>query len=235
MDIEQNINRIHQKIDAALRKANRANENVTLVGATKTVDPETIQEAISSGLHDIGENRVQEMMAKYDRVNGARWHVIGTLQRNKVKYIIDKAAMIQSLESLPLAREIDHRAGKIGRVMPVLVQVNPANEKSKSGLPVEEVAPFIESIFNLENIKVMGLMMIAPYAVDRESVRPYFSIMKQLFDEVRQCNYPHTDIQYLSMGMSNDFETAIEEGSNMVRIGTALFGKRRTKEWQENS
>jgi len=235
MDIEQNINLIHQKINAALRKVNRASEKVTLVGATKTVDPETIQEAISSGLHDIGENRVQEMMAKYDRVNGARWHVIGTLQRNKVKYIIDKAAMIQSLESLPLAREIDHRAGKIGRVMPVLVQVNPANEKSKSGLPVEEVAPFIESIFNLENIKVMGLMMIAPYAVDRESVRPYFSIMKQLFDEVRQCNYPHTDIQYLSMGMSNDFETAIEEGSNMVRIGTALFGKRRTKEWQENS
>ena len=235
MDVEQNIKRIHQKIGAALRKVNRASENVTLVGATKTVDPETIQEAISCGLHDIGENRVQEMMTKYDRISGAKWHVIGTLQRNKVKYIIDKAAMIQSLESLPLAREIDHRAQKIGRVMPVLVQVNPANETSKSGLPVEEVSPFIESIFNLKNIKVMGLMMIAPYAEDPESVRPYFTIMKQLFDEVKQCNYPHTDMQYLSMGMSNDFETAVEEGSNMVRIGTALFGKRRTTEWQENS
>jgi len=235
MDIEQNINSVRQRIQNALRKANRENDEVTLVGASKTVDPETIQKAISLGLRDLGENRVQELMAKYDKVDGARWHIIGRLQRNKVKYIIDKAAMIQSLDSLPLAREINRHAEQVPRIMPVLVQVNPANEETKTGLPLEETIPFIESVFHLKSIKVMGLMMIAPLAKDTELVRPYFHTMKQLYDELKSNDYPHTDIRYLSMGMSNDFETAIEEGSNMIRIGTAIFGKRRTKQWQANS
>ena len=235
MDIEQNIHSVRQRIQNALRKADRENDAVTLVGVTKTIDPETIQEAISFGLRDLGENRVQELVAKYDTIDGARWHVIGNLQRNKVKYIVDKAAMIQSLDSLPLAREINRLAERVPRIMPVLVQVNPANEETKSGLPVEETIPFIESMYNLKNIKVMGLMMIAPLTEDTELIRPYFRTMKQLFDELRDNDYPHTDMQYLSMGMSNDFETAIEEGSNMIRIGTAIFGKRRTKQWQANS
>jgi pyridoxal phosphate enzyme (YggS family) len=161
-----------------------------------------------------------------DKGSALRWHLIGSLQRNKVKYIIDKAFMIHSLDSLPLAREINRHAERIQRVMPVLVQVNAANEETKSGLPCEETIPFIESVFNLKYIKVAGLMMIAPKTEDPELVRPYFHIMKQLYDDLVSNDYPHTDIRYLSMGMSNDFETAIEEGSNMVRIGTAIFGKR---------
>jgi pyridoxal phosphate enzyme (YggS family) len=237
MDIERNIEAIRQRVQAALNAAGRASDEVTIIGVTKGVEPERIQSAMSLGLTDLGENRVQELMAKHDKLPGARWHIIGRLQRNKVKYIIDKAAVIHSLDSLPLAREINRHAERIQRVMPVLVQVNAANEETKAGLPCEEVLPFIETVFNLKYIKVMGLMMIAPLSEDPELVRPYFRIMKQLYDELISNNYPHTDIRYLSMGMSNDFETAIEEGSNMVRIGTALFGRREKGEamWQENS
>lgn len=242
MDIEQNILSVRQRIRDALHAAGRPSDEVTLVGVTKNVDPETIQKAISLGLLDLGENRVQELTAKYNILNKDqssvhRWHMIGSLQRNKVKYLIDKAVMIHSLDSLPLAREINRQAEKLQRVMPVLVQVNVANEATKSGLPYEEAIPFIESVFNLKYIKVMGLMMIAPLTEDPELVRPYFRTMKQLYDELKSNNYPHTDIRYLSMGMSNDFEVAIEEGSNMVRIGTAIFGKRKKGEesWQVNS
>jgi pyridoxal phosphate enzyme (YggS family) len=156
--------------------------------------------------------------------------MIGRLQSNKVKHIVDKVALIHSLDRLSLAREINKRAERIQRVVPVLVQVNPAGEKTKAGLPYEEVIPFIETIFNLKYIKIMGLMFIAPLTDNPEAVRPYFAMMKHLFDVLKDYNYPHVDMKYLSMGMTNDFEIAIEEGSNMVRIGTALFGSREKEE-----
>jgi pyridoxal phosphate enzyme (YggS family) len=230
MDIKQNINNIKERVHTALKTTNREGEEVTIIGVTKTVDIESIQEAVSSGLLNLGENRVQELTKKYDSIKDAKWHMIGTLQRNKVKYIIDKVELIHSLDSLSLAREINKHAERIQRIMPVLVQINIGNEKTKAGIPSEEALPFIESIFNLKNIKVMGLMTIAPLMEDPELVRPYFRTMKQIYDELKNVNYPHTDIQYLSMGMSYDFEVAIEEGSNMIRIGTAIFGQRKKEE-----
>ncbi len=230
MDIKQNINNIKERVHTALKTTNREGEEVTIIGVTKTVDIENIQEAVSSGLLNLGENRVQELTKKYDSIKDAKWHMIGTLQRNKVKYIIDKVELIHSLDSLSLAREINKHAERIQRIMPVLVQINIGNEKTKAGIPSVEALPFIESIFNLKNIKVMGLMTIAPLIEDPELVRPYFRTMKQIYDELKNVNYPHTDIQYLSMGMSYDFEVAIEEGSNMIRIGTAIFGQRKKEE-----
>lgn len=230
MDIKQNIDVLRQRVQNALKAAEREGEEVTIIGVTKTVDIANIQEAVSSGILNLGENRVQEFMKKYDTVKNAKWHMIGSLQRNKVKYIIDKVDLIHSLDSLSLAKEINLRAERIQRVIPVLVQINISNEITKSGIPSEETMPFIESIFNLKNIKVMGLMTIGPLMEDPELVRPYFRSMKQLYDEVKNADYPHTDIQYLSMGMSYDYEVAIEEGSNMIRVGTAIFGRREKEE-----
>ena len=230
MDIEHNIIAIRQKIEKALEVANRKPEEITLIGVTKNVDAEDIKSAVASGILQLGENRVQELLKKYDDINNVKWHLIGSLQRNKVKYIIDKVTMIQSLDNLPLAWEINKYASIMQLTMPVLIQVNVANEATKSGIPYEEVIPFIESSFNLNNIRIMGLMMIAPLVDDPEQVRPYFRILKQLFDELKSNNYPHVDMQYLSMGMTNDFEVALTEGSNMIRIGTGIFGKRRKVE-----
>lgn len=226
MDIRENLAVIRNRIDNALIASGRKPGEVTLIGVSKTIDSDTVKQAVNYGLQNFGENRVQELQGKFNLVENVKWHMIGRLQRNKVKYIIDKVAMIHSLDRLSLAREINRQAEKINRSVPVLVQVNPANEESKAGLPYEEVIPFIETIYNLNNIKVMGLMLIAPLAEDPETVRPYFTMMKQLFDGIKQDNYPHIEMKYLSMGMSNDFEIAIEEGSNMVRIGTGIFGKR---------
>lgn len=226
MNLEHNIDIVRQRIQKALSKTGRKPDDITLIGVTKNIEVDVIKQAVSCGIIELAENRVQELVSKVEKVKDAKWHMIGRLQRNKVKYIVDKVAMIHSLDNLPLAREINKQAEKAQRIMPVLIQVNPANEKTKAGLPYEEVIPFIETIYNLKYIKVKGLMLIAPYADDPETIRPYFTMMKQLFDGLKCDNYPHTDIQYLSMGMSNDYETAIEEGSNMVRIGTALFGSR---------
>jgi len=233
MDIKHNIDLINQRIKNSLIKAGREIDDVTLIGVTKNVPVDVINQAVDHGLLELGENRVQELAAKYEQLsglNGVNWHMIGRLQRNKVKYIVDKAALIHSLDSLDLAREINRQAERIQRVVPVLVQVNVANEETKAGMPFEETIPFIETIYNLKYIKVMGLMMIAPLTDDPETVRPYFQVMKQMFDDLKRNNYPHTEMKYLSMGMSNDFEIAIEEGSNMVRIGTAIFGTRKKGE-----
>jgi len=233
MDIKHNIDLINQRIKNSLIKAGREIDDVTLIGVTKNVPVDVINQAVDHGLLELGENRVQELAAKYEQLsglNGVNWHMIGRLQRNKVKYIVDKAALIHSLDSLDLAREINRQAELIQRVVPVLVQVNVANEETKAGMPFEETIPFIETIYNLKYIKVMGLMMIAPLTDDPETVRPYFQVMKQMFDDLKRNNYPHTEMKYLSMGMSNDFEIAIEEGSNMVRIGTAIFGTRKKGE-----
>ena len=230
MDIKGNIEEIHKRVEAALSAAGRRRDDLTIIGVTKHVDPDLIQQAISYGISDLGENKVQELIAKLNMRDPVKWHMIGRLQRNKVKYLANKDILIHSLDSLSLAEEIDAQGAKVNKAVSVLVQVNPANEETKAGLPIEEITPFMETLYNRKFIQVKGLMMIAPQAEEPETIRPYFTMMRQLFDSLKQQDYPHIDMRFLSMGMSNDFEMAIEEGSNMVRIGTAIFGKRRKGE-----
>jgi hypothetical protein len=202
-------------------------EDVLLVAVTKTRSPEEINRAIEAGITDIGENRVQEIIDKYDKVASVRWHMIGHLQTNKVKYIIDKICLIHSVDSLKLAKEIDRRASECGIAMDILVQVNAAGEESKFGLGMKEADQLAWEILDqCPNLRVRGLMSIVPFEDDPESVRVYFQMVKELFETLKKRNHPRLDLKWLSMGMSNDYTVAIEEGSNLVRIGTAIFGER---------
>ncbi len=197
------------------------------MAVTKTVDTDRINEAIALGITDIGENKVQEIQSKYDHINkNVKWHMIGHLQSNKVKYIIDKVEMIHSLDRMSLAKEIQSRAEEHNIFVNALVQVNIAEEDSKFGLKKEEVIPFIESIKKFDRIKIKGLMTIAPFSEDPEEVRFVFKDLKKLFEEIKECNMINADMEYLSMGMTNDYEIALEEGANIIRIGTGIFGKR---------
>lgn len=200
---------------------------MNIIAVTKTLDIATIKQAIENGITDIGENRVQELEQKIDGLqNDVKYHMIGHLQTNKVKYIIDKVKLIHSLDRISLAREMDKQAKKHNLNIDTLIQVNVAEEKSKFGLPVEEVIPFIENILNLSNIKIKGLMTIAPFTEDENLLRSIFREMKSLQMEIENRNYKEVSLDYMSMGMTNDYKIAIEEGSNMVRIGTGIFGKR---------
>jgi len=224
--IRENILDIKEKIQNSAVKSKDSSDIITLIGVTKTRSPAEINEAIHSGITDIGENRVQEILNKYNEVIPVRWHMIGHLQTNKVKYIIDKVKMIHSVDSLKLAKEINKRAGQHHLVMDVLVQVNIADEDSKFGLKPEELDSFLDSIKEYNHIQVKGLMTVAPLEENPENVRIYFRQMKELFNTYKKSNLRNQDMKYLSMGMTNDFEIAIEEGANMVRIGTAIFGAR---------
>ena len=216
----QTLSDVKERIARAAERAGRKPEEITLVAVTKTHGPEEINEAIACGVTDIGENKVQEILSKYDQITkGVRWHLIGHLQTNKVKSVVDKVDMIHSVDSLHLAEEIDRRCKAIGKTMDILIQVNAAGEEQKSGIAPEEFPALYEAITKLSNLRVRGLMQIAPDTDDTEALRKYFRIVKDLFDQI-----PGADV--LSMGMSGDFEIAIEEGANMVRIGTAIFGER---------
>ncbi|MCG4564013.1 YggS family pyridoxal phosphate-dependent enzyme [Anaerosalibacter bizertensis] len=208
-------------------RSGRKNENIDIIAVTKTVDVDIINESINLGINNIGENKVQEIQKKYDNINDdVNWHMIGHLQSNKVKYIIDKVNLIHSLDRLSLAKEINKRAKAKDIVKDVLIQVNISEEKSKFGLKKEEVVPFIEKILEMENIRVKGLMTMAPHVENPEEIRYVFRDLRNLGYKIENRNYENIEMKYLSMGMSNDYEVAIEEGSNMVRLGTALFGKR---------
>ena len=227
MSIRENIDKVNQRKEAAAIRSGRNGEDVLLVAVTKLHSVEEINEAIDCGITDIGENKVQEIMDKFDHVKPVRWHLIGHLQTNKVKYIIDKVSMIHSVDSLKLAEEIDKRAKQHGRMMDILIQVNSAEEESKFGIHVEETGQLIRQILDhCENIRIRGLMCIAPFEENPEDTRIYFAQVKQLFDEYGKIDHLNLDFQYLSMGMSNDFEVAIEEGSNLIRVGTSIFGAR---------
>ena len=227
MSIRDNIEYINRLKDEAARKSGRTGDDVLLVAVTKLHDTDEINEAIDCGITDIGENKVQEILNKYEKVKPVRWHLIGHLQTNKVKYIIDKVAMIHSVESLHLAKEIDKRAAQHGVTMDVLIQVNSAEEESKFGISVEETEQMIRDILdNCPNVRIRGLMCIAPYEEDPENAAIYFREVKELFDRYKKIDHPNLDFKYLSMGMSNDFQVAIEEGSNLIRVGTAIFGQR---------
>ncbi len=217
----ENIKENLKKIKAELAKG------VLLVAVTKTRTTEEINTAIDEGVTDIGENKVQEITEKYDSVKPVRWHMIGHLQTNKVKYIIDKVHMIHSVDSMKIAKEIDKRAAAKGLTMDILIQVNPASEKSKFGISTEETENLIKEILECCNsIRIRGLMCVVPFAEDPAEVRGYFAQVKKQYDQYGKINHERLDFKYLSMGMTHDYKVAVEEGSNLVRIGTAIFGER---------
>jgi PLP dependent protein len=225
--IKENIDAINRNKDEIAVRAGRKPGEVLLVAVTKTRAAAEINEAIDAGITDIGENKVQEIMDKYEMVKPVRWHMIGHLQSNKVKYIIDKVSMIHSVDSFKLAEEIDRRAAQRRTTMDILVQVNAAQEESKFGITTEETGKLIEDILDsCQNIRIKGLMCIAPFEDNPEDVRIYFREVKALYDKYALFSHPRLDFQYLSMGMSHDYEAAIQEGSNLIRVGTAIFGER---------
>ena len=201
--------------------------NVTLVAVTKTHGTEERNKAIDWGVTDIGENKVQEILEKYPHVKPVRWHLIGHLQTNKVKQIIDKVHLIHSVDSMKLAGEINKRAGQVGKTVNVLIQINSAGEESKFGIETAETEIMVKQILDeCENIKICGLMCIAPFDEDPDNVREYFRVVKEQYDELAKIDHENLEFKYLSMGMSHDYRVAVREGSNMVRIGSAIFGRR---------
>ncbi|MCR5033880.1 MAG: YggS family pyridoxal phosphate-dependent enzyme [Clostridia bacterium] len=226
-DIKKNLETVRAQITEAAESVGRDGDDVILVAVSKTRTPEEINTAIDAGTTDIGENKVQEIMEKYDDIKPVRWHLIGHLQTNKVKYIIDKVDMIHSVDSIKLAKEIDKRAKAHGKTMDILVQINPAEEESKFGVTIEGAGDLVREILDTcENIRIKGLMSVAPIAEDPRDVKPFFDGVKAKYDELAQIDDPKLDFKYLSMGMSHDFAVAIEAGSNLVRVGSAIFGER---------
>jgi pyridoxal phosphate enzyme (YggS family) len=201
---------------------------VQLVGAAKTRSPDEISQAIEAGLEVVGENYVQEAERAYESIGPrAKWHMIGHLQTNKAKKAVKIFDMIETVSSMKLAREIDRWCEKIGKVMPVLVEINSGEESQKSGVVPADAVALIKEMSVLKNVKVMGLMTMGPFAGDPEEARPYFRTTRTIFDTLKAMSIPGVEMKYLSMGMSNSYHVAIEEGANMVRIGTKLFGERK--------
>jgi pyridoxal phosphate enzyme (YggS family) len=223
--IKNNLEIINEKIKKAALKANGNPEEIKLVAVTKTATIEQIKEAISAGVKIIGENKVQEAKEKYQILTAdMEWHLVGHLQTNKVKYAIEIFDCIHSVDSIKLAKEIDRRSLQFGKTTNVLVEVNVSGEETKYGIKPEEVEPFLKEISEFSRIRVRGLMTIAPIAEDKEEVRPYFRKLRELSKKIKKKNINNVKMDYLSMGMTEDFETAIEEGANMVRIGRGIFG-----------
>lgn len=223
---DENYAHIRQEMIAAAERSGRDPQEITLLAATKTVSVEVINHAIESGLQVIGENRVQELLSKYDFFLPVEKHLIGHLQTNKVKDVVGKVALIHSVDSLKLAAAIQKQAEKLGIVQRVLIEVNIGGEESKSGVRPEELLPLLEKIVALPNVFVCGLMAIPPICNRPEENRKYFSKMRQMFLDIRAKKMDNSSMEILSMGMSDDFAVAIEEGATLVRVGTALFGKR---------
>lgn len=224
MSIQENVTKLKQSVWDTAKKCGRNPEEITIVAVTKTVDASRINQAVDAGLFILGENRVQELLEKHDAVSeAAHWHIIGHLQTNKVKYIIDKVDLIHSVDSLHLAEEIDSKAKQIGKVQDILLEVNVSGEVSKFGLTIEEMPYIIEKIKELSSVRVCGLMTVAPLTDDESVVRSTFRGLKALFDQLVKDGIP---LSILSMGMSGDYQIAIEEGATMIRVGSKIFGKR---------
>jgi len=223
--IKENLEKVNERIRVKSELVGRGPQQVTLVAVTKTVETDRIEEAIASGVNIIGESRVQEAKEKYGKVSGkVIWHLVGHLQRNKAKDAVKIFDLIHSVDSCKLAKEIDKEARKVGKIQKILIEVNVSGEESKYGLSPEQVIPSLKEISGFPNTKVEGLMTMAPLYENPEDCRPCFRKLKGLMEEVKAENIKNVEMIYLSMGMSNDFEVAIEEGSNMVRIGRAIFG-----------
>lgn len=232
MSIKENIDGILERIAYVCERSGRNPDDITLIAVSKTVNADRAREAIESGILNLGENRVQELTDKYEKLSDTevKWHMIGHLQKNKVKYIIDKIELIHSVESVELANEIDKRAAKSNLKVNVLVELNIGEEESKFGISEETVYDFVKSLEQFENINVSGIMTVAPFAENPEEIRWVFKKMKVIFDKLSSMNIKNSNMKFLSMGMTNDFEIAIEEGANIIRIGTAVFGERTYKE-----
>lgn len=226
--VEENYKRVLDRVNEAAVKAGRSTDDVSLMAVTKTVESPYINRAIELGANLIGENRVQEYLGKKDELHldGVEKHLIGRLQTNKVKYIVGEVDMIESVDSLKLAQEISKQSVKRGVVTPVLVEVNIGKEESKSGIFIEQLHDLLCEIASLEAVKVKGLMTIPPICDSESEVRKYFEAMHQSFIDIKDEKIDNIDMEILSMGMSGDFEAAVSEGSNIVRVGSAIFGAR---------
>ena len=225
MSIAENIARVRANIAAAAREAGREASEVTLVGASKMNDAEACRAAIAAGIDALGENREQEMTKKLAEhaYDGAPLHFIGHLQRNKVKNVVGKVALIQSVDSIGLLQEIEKRAAQHDCDVDILLQVNVAGEEQKSGIAYEDIDAFVAEMPNMSHVFLKGLMFIAPNLENKDDLRPYFKKMNDKFNELKTKNIDHVEMQWLSMGMSGDYDVAVSEGANMVRIGSAVF------------
>lgn len=225
--LKDQLQEVEKRIQAACDRAGRKREEVTLIAVSKTKPVETLQEAYDLGVRIFGENKVQELTAKYEALpKDIHWHMIGHLQTNKVKYIIDKAELIHSVDSLKLAETIEKEAAKHDLIADILVEVNVAEEESKFGMKMEEVIPFVEKVSAFPHVRVRGLMTIAPFVEDPEENRSIFADLHKLYIDIKKKNHDNDTVSVLSMGMTNDYEVAIEEGATMVRVGTGIFGDR---------
>ena len=230
-EVAQNVSALQEQICQAAAAAGRDPAQVRLMAVTKTVDPELVNAAIDAGITLLGENKAQELCAKYDSYHkdGVEIHFIGHLQTNKVRQIVDKVQMIESVDSLPLAEEINKRCAALNKQMSILIEVNIGREESKSGVLPEDLPALLEEISKLPAVSVRGLMAIPPVCENNEQVSQYFYQIQQLFIDIKQKKYDNINMEILSMGMSGDYQTAIAYGSNVVRIGTAMFGQRNYK------
>ncbi len=215
--IKENVSKILEELP----------EGVSLVGAAKTRSPQEVLEAVEAGLEIIGENYVQEAERAFEVVGGkVKWHMIGHLQSNKAKKAVKVFDLIETVDSIKLARAIDRACGNIDKVMPILMEINSGEESQKAGVMPEDAISLARDMSDLNNIKLMGLMTMGPFAGDPEDSRPYFQKTKKLFEEIKTISLPGVEMKYLSMGMSNSYKVALEEGANVVRIGAKLFGER---------
>lgn len=225
--LKDRLEEVEERIQEACTRAGRDRSEVTLIAVSKTKPAEVLKEAYDLGIRVFGENKVQELTEKYEVLpKDIRWHMIGHLQTNKVKYIADKVELIHSVDSLKLAETIEKEAAKRNRTIDILVEVNVAEEESKFGLKVEEVIPFIEKVAGFSHINVRGLMTIAPFVENPEKNRSVFADLRKLSVDITEKNIDNVNVSILSMGMTNDYEVAIEEGATMVRVGTGIFGAR---------
>ncbi len=222
-----NLKHVESRVAEACRRSNRRREDVCLIAVSKTKPVSMIEEVLAEGVLDFGENKPQELRDKYEVLpKDLRWHMIGNLQRNKVKYVVGRAVMIHSVGSLELAREIEKEAAKHDIIMPCLIEVNMAKEASKGGIAPEDAIGFARSISDLPHVHVEGLMTIAPFVTDPEANRVHFRGLKNLAVDIDMQNIDNICMRHLSMGMTGDYEVAIEEGATMVRVGTGIFGER---------
>ncbi len=227
MGIKENLDTVKSRMEKAIQTCGREVSEVKLIAVSKTKPLAALEEAYRYGCRDFGENKVQELVNKYEALpKDIRWHMIGHLQRNKVKYIVDKVFLIHSVDSLRLAQEIEKEAAKKNITVDILVEVNVAEEESKFGTTVEEVRSLVEEIAKLPHVRVKGLMTIAPYVEDSEENRPYFEKLKQIYVDIIHKNIDNVFMEELSMGMTGDYEVAITEGATYIRVGTGIFGER---------
>jgi pyridoxal phosphate enzyme (YggS family) len=226
MGIAENIAAIRARVERAAVRAGRDPREVTLMAVSKTIPAERVAAAFAAGVADFGENKAQEIVAKYPTLPGARWHMIGHLQTNKVKAVVGRADMIHSVDSERLAREISVRASQSGITARILIEVNIAEERSKFGVPPADTVEFAELCASLPSVELCGLMCVAPDTADPENNREYFVKMRNIFIDIRGKKLDNGNMRHLSMGMSGDFEVAVECGSTIVRVGSAIFGAR---------